>query len=455
LPGAARLAGVGVFVATGLLLFAVALFMIGDRQMAFAKKFIIYTEFSRITGLQPGAVIRVAGAKAGSVIQIVPPAGPSGKFRVQLEIVEDLHQLVRTDSVATIETEGLVGGSFLAIATGSDRAAPAPPESTIAGREPFALSDLLQQMGDTIVRINATIEGLQTDLRNAIVSVGHTVDNTNDLIATVSADVKVMTSAGARISKNAAEISETLNRGEGTFGKLMKDDTLYRRATAIAADAEQITSGARQVIEQARKVLNEFQSKDGPAVSLAADLKQTLENARTAMAGFADNMEALKHNFLFRGFFNDRGYFNLASLTPAQYREGLLAGDRKRTVARVWLSSEVLFESDPAMPGGERLSEGGKLRLDSAIAPFLDRVGDGILIIEGYAREGTRDEQYLKSRVRATLARDYLIGKFQLSPTATGIVPLGADASGSPDNGRWDGTALAVFLDRPEGRDMR
>ena len=39
--------------------------MIGDRQMAFAKKFTIYTEFKKITGLQPGGIVRVSGAKAG------------------------------------------------------------------------------------------------------------------------------------------------------------------------------------------------------------------------------------------------------------------------------------------------------------------------------------------------------------------------------------------------------
>jgi hypothetical protein len=56
----ARLAGVGAFVLGGLLLFTVGLFMIGDRQMAFAKTFTVYTEFKNITGLQPGAIVRVS-----------------------------------------------------------------------------------------------------------------------------------------------------------------------------------------------------------------------------------------------------------------------------------------------------------------------------------------------------------------------------------------------------------
>src|SRR4026209_1231576 len=118
----ARLAGVGAFVLGGLLLFTVGLFMIGDRQMAFAKKFTIYTEFKKITGLQPGAIVRVSGAKAGSITQILPPDAPRGQFRGEVQIVEERHQLVRTDSLATIGTEGLVGGNYLGITTGSDSA---------------------------------------------------------------------------------------------------------------------------------------------------------------------------------------------------------------------------------------------------------------------------------------------------------------------------------------------
>src|SRR5215213_6433636 len=133
----ARLVGVGVFVLAALTLFTVGLFMIGDRQMAFAKKFTIYTEFKKITGLQPGGIVRVSGAKAGSIKKIITPNTASGKFRVEVEIAEDLHTLVRSDSLATIETEGLVGGSYLGIGTGTDTAPPAAPQSTIPSREPF------------------------------------------------------------------------------------------------------------------------------------------------------------------------------------------------------------------------------------------------------------------------------------------------------------------------------
>src|SRR5688572_27714229 len=175
--------------------------------MAFATKFTVYTEFKKITGLQPGAIVRVSGAKAGSITQILPPNKPSEKFRVELEITEDIHQLVRTDSLATIETEGLVGGSYLGIGTGSDAAAPVAPNATIAGKEPFDIADLMQQMGDTIAKVNETIERvngtfdeMKADVQGTVLAIGDTVDNANALIIDVSADVKKMAAAGATIA---------------------------------------------------------------------------------------------------------------------------------------------------------------------------------------------------------------------------------------------------------------
>ena len=444
----ARLVGVGAFVIGGLLLFTVGLFMIGDRQMAFAKKFTIYTEFKKITGLQPGAIVRVSGAKAGAITQIVPPNGPGGKFRVELEITEDLHPLVRTDSLATIETEGLVGGSFLGVGTGTEQAAAAPPKSTIPSKEPFEISDLMQQMGDTIAKVNQTIDEMKDDVQRAVVAIGDTVDNANGLITAVSDDVKKMAAAGGRISEDAARISEGLRSGRGTVGKLLHDDELYRRATAVAKQAEQIAADTRQVVEKARKALEELQTKDGPIQSVVADVKETMDGARIAMSAFAENMEALKHNFLVRGFFNDRGFFNLATLSPAEYRAGALTRKGARRTVRIWLGAPVLFESDPEKPDSERLTDVGKARLDSAMGAFVDQVPSGALIVEGHAQQGTKDEQHLLSRQRASSVRSYLIGRFELDPLLTGVMPLGSDSQGSPNGAPWDGVALAVFQDK-------
>ena len=446
----ARLVGVGVFVLTGILLFGIALFMIGDRQMAFARRFTLYTEFSRVSGLQPGAIVRVSGAKAGDVKDIEVPTSPAKKFRVRMELSEELHPLIRTDSVAAIQVEGLVGGTFLAIATGSEGAPRAPENSTIPSQEPFQFADLLQQMSDTVQKINSTIDDLQDDVQHAVQSIGETVDNTNALINDVSDDVKTMASAGGRISGDVAEISDSIRNGQGTVGKLVKDDELYRRVTAIAKDTEEISNSVREVVTQARNTLNSLQAKNGPAQGFTSDVKQTLDDARDAMAGLAENMDALKHNFLFRGFFKSRGYFSLSALSPADYRKGVLTAKGERKPVRIWLRSSVLFDVDPET-NRARLTDDGKARLNSAIEPFLDRMTNTVLVVEGYSQANGRDAQYLESLDRASAAREYLIGRFHLDPQGVGAIPLSNESTDTPDRRPWDGIALALFMEKAKG----
>ncbi|MEO6238822.1 MAG: hypothetical protein ABIQ52_17645, partial [Vicinamibacterales bacterium] len=382
----------------------------------------------------------------GSITQILPPESPSGKFRVKVEITEDLHQLVRTDSLATIETEGLVGGSFLGIATGTDAAPRVASDGTIAGKEPFEIADLMQQMGDTVKKVNDTFDDMKAEVEGTVVAVGDTVDNANKLLVDISPNVKKMAAAGARVSSDAAQIAEQIRTGRGSIGKLINDDGLYKRVTGIAAQADGIAADTRKLVENAKKTLEGFQSKDGPVQGMTVSVKQTMDDARSAIEGLAENMDALKHNFLLRGFFKKRGYFDLAQMAPAEYRRGALTKGSDRRVFRVWGRAEQLFEPEPDHPENERLTAPGKEWVDAAIAPHLEYVASGIVIVEGYAQPGTRDEQYLRSRARAGLVRDYLIAKFHLDPQATGAVPLGGESTDSPGKAPWDGVALAVIL---------
>ena len=111
-----KLVGAGAFVVFGILLFTIALFMIGERRMLFEKRFPVYAEFAKLGQLEQGAAVRVAGLDAGEVTEIQIPGSPAGKFRVKMEVREDLHGLVRTDSVANVQMEGLVGAIFVWIA---------------------------------------------------------------------------------------------------------------------------------------------------------------------------------------------------------------------------------------------------------------------------------------------------------------------------------------------------
>jgi hypothetical protein len=155
----------------------------------------------------------------------------------------------------------------------------------------------------------------------------------------------------------------------------------------------------------------------------------------------------MKHNFLLRGFFNRRGYYDLDAISPAEYRKGVLENG-KRKAMRIWLADAVLFEPGP--DGNPVLTEDGRARIDSAMAAYLDYLPSSPIVVEGYATDGTVQERFRRSRLRAGAVRGYLLARYELPPQILGSIALGHEAPGSPDGSRWDGVALTLFLDRAE-----
>ncbi len=128
---AARLIRVGVFVVGGLLIFALGLFMIGDRRFLFADLFTVNAEFTQVAGLQDGAAVRVNGMEAGEVTDIAIPQSPAGGFVVRMRLREELRPLVRADSVASIRTDGVISAATTSRST-QEPSKPRP--SPTAGR---------------------------------------------------------------------------------------------------------------------------------------------------------------------------------------------------------------------------------------------------------------------------------------------------------------------------------
>jgi len=436
-------AAVGAFVLGGVLLFGVGLFLIGDRRMLFDRSVQIYTEFANIAGLEEGGKVRVGGMDAGEVASIQVPANPSARFRVKLRVREDFHQLLRVDSLATIQTDGLVGNKFIQIEPGTDQAQVVPPLGTIPSREAFELSEMLQRMSDTVDLIRTTIVDLKSGIDGALASVTDTANEAQDLMNDIGSEAREIMASTQKVSNNLNAIVAGLRDGKGTVGKLLTDESVYTSVKKISADAAQAVASLREASEQAKAAIADFRGENGPLKGVSGDFQQTLASARDAMQDLEENTEALKHNFLFRGYFNRRGYFDLDELSVEQYRQGALE-TRERRALRIWVRAAVLFETDAN--GNERLTADGQARLDSAMSQFVRYPRNSPFVIEGYAPGPTNNERFLTSRRRCQLVRDYLVGKFALDPAFVASMPMGQESTDSPDGNRWDGVALALFV---------
>jgi phospholipid/cholesterol/gamma-HCH transport system substrate-binding protein len=438
-----RLAAVGAFVIGGVILFAVGLFLIGSRRMMFGDTFHVYAEFAEIAALEHGAKVRVAGMDAGEVEQIQVPSGPTQKFRVRMRVRSDLHPIIRLDSVAAIQNDGLVGNKYVQIEAGTERSPIVTDQGTIRSREPFEFADLLQKMSGTIDAVNTTIVALQAEVDEAVGSITDTATSARTLINDVGVQAQAILASSQRVSADLQTIVAGVKEGRGSVGKFVNDDTVYQNVQKISSDAQRAMADLRTAAAQAKDAIAEVRGQGGPIKGLATNLTDTLTSARDVMADLEDATEALKHNFLLRGFFTRRGYFDLDDVSVEQYRQGVLQTKDRRAL-RIWIRGDLLFERDAT--GAEHLTEGGKTRLDSAMSQFVKYPRTSPFVIEGYADRPTADERFLLSRSRAQLVRDYVVGKFGLNPSFVTTMPLGKDAQDSPAGNTWDGVALAIFV---------
>jgi len=207
----------GLFVAGGLALFVLAIFIIGKQKNLFNPVFKLTTTFYNVSGLQVGNNIRFSGIVIGTVdnIGIINDS----TVRVGMLIRKEVKQFIKSDSQVAIGSEGLIGDRLLIISQGSFDAP-------------------LVREGEQL----ESVEPVETDA--------------------IMLNLKVTAENAEVITRELAEIMLKINTGEGTLGRLIQDTTIAR------------------------------------------NIDQTIINLKKSSKGLDENMEAAKHNFLLKGFFN-------------------------------------------------------------------------------------------------------------------------------------------------------
>src|SRR5438552_619894 len=124
-------ARLGAFIIVALLAFGFMVFLLGDKQLLFSRTYRINAPFDNVAGLEEGAPVRAGGVRIGTVKSIQLPHKPEDKINVELDLADSTHDVIKKDSIATIETEGLLGNKYIAVSFGSSDAEQARNGDTI------------------------------------------------------------------------------------------------------------------------------------------------------------------------------------------------------------------------------------------------------------------------------------------------------------------------------------
>jgi len=211
-----RVARLGAFIVVTLAILAAGVFVIGSKEYLFSSTYQLKAQFDNVAGLDAGAGVQVGGVHSGIVHSIELPHRPGEKVTVLMDLDRSTHEIVKRDSVATIETEGVLGNQFLAISFGSAGQPDVKDGDTLQSEPPMAMSDLLK-------KTNAMLDGGQLAILNAVQS-----------------------------TANLNSVTAKIDAGQGTVGALVNDKQLY---TNLA----QTTSTLRDTTVDAQAAVTGFQ----------------------------------------------------------------------------------------------------------------------------------------------------------------------------------------------------
>ena len=302
----------GVFVTIGLLIFAAAVYYIGNKQNLFGQTFTISAVFQNVSGLQPGNNVRYAGINVGTVDRLVIVS--DSKVRVEMVLVEEVRKFIRKDAVASIGSDGLVGNMLVNISPGAGAQPLVDDNDEIVSFSRIKTDDIFNALSST----NENLGLLTVDLLRITESINRgegtvaTLLNDTTLAFNLKTSIKNINTATYqmnRITRGLEEMVGQINEGQGLAGTLLKDTIFAQGLQQVMTDLQATGTELSTLSSSLRTSLEGIDQSDGLINTLmhdssaSYDLKQTLENLNHGTARFNENMEAMKHNFLFRKYF--------------------------------------------------------------------------------------------------------------------------------------------------------
>jgi phospholipid/cholesterol/gamma-HCH transport system substrate-binding protein len=224
---------VGIMVVVSLIVFGVAVFFISGQAGFFTRHYTLKAYFSSAGDLREGAQVRLAGIGVGSVakIGISPYDDPRRAVEVDLKIARTFQKQIRTDSVASVETVGLLGDSYVDLTRGTTGHDVMEDGGAVKTAEKADIAAVMQNTNEVIMNLNtlsSKLDDITTHIQQGKGSMGKLLYDEalyNKMNATVS---------------SAQAMMDQVQSGKGTIGKLMADDTLYNRTLSTIDRLNQI-----------------------------------------------------------------------------------------------------------------------------------------------------------------------------------------------------------------------
>lgn len=317
---------VGIFILIGIAILVVTVFTLGGQKKTFVKSFTVNAVFNDVGGLLKGGNVWFSGVKIGTVKRI--SFYGNSQVEVSMSIATEAQSHIHKNAMAKIGTDGLIGNKIVVI-YGGDSALPQVESND------FLSSSTALSTDDMLATLQANNKNL-LEITNDFKSISKKIDNGNGALATLLNDPKMagklnstidnldatvsnfktVSFASKNIFSNLQHFSGKINKPGNSVNDLVSDTIMYNSMKETLSELEKSSEAVSKFttnLKLASERLNQKDNVTGVLLndsSAASSIKITLKNLETSSQKLDEDLKALQHNFLLRGFFRKKAKSN-------------------------------------------------------------------------------------------------------------------------------------------------
>ncbi|MBC8045556.1 MAG: MCE family protein [Fimbriimonadaceae bacterium] len=307
---------VGLFIFIGLIFFTVGVLAIGNINKTFTKTFLIKTVFDDVSGLQPGNNIWLSGVKIGTVKEI--NFNENTQVEVIMKIEKKSQQYIRKNAKAKISSEGLIGNKIIVISGGTPDSAPVENGDALPIEKTYSTEKMMNTLQENNINMLTITDNLKIMSEKMIEGQGTIGKLLNDetLYKNLEHTVATLTRAAENTQELTASVSnftKKLNEKGGFANDLVTDTIIFNNIRQSVAQLKEVISTADEFANNLKDASVDINNNTNSPLGIllhdeksAASLKLSIQNLESSTEKLDETMEALQHNFLLKGYFKKK-----------------------------------------------------------------------------------------------------------------------------------------------------
>lgn len=313
---------VGIFIVIAIVILLVAVFTLGGEQKTFTKKFPLKVVFNDINGLKEGNNIWFSGVKIGTVKRI--RLNGFSNVEVTLNLEEKARPFIHQDATAKITSDGLLGNKIVVIYGGTANL-PAVETNGFIGIHKVGLDEdmfgLLNASNKNLLDITNNLKSISNKLNSEEGTLGKLINDSsmaNSLETTLN-NLKTFSDHSKNVIADIEVFTEKMNTEGSSINKLFTDSTMFDSIKTSVAQIKQVAATVNDFannindfaknIKTASSGLQDSSTMAGMLLNnkkMTVHLESTIKNLESASKKLDEDLEAVQHNFLFRGYFRKK-----------------------------------------------------------------------------------------------------------------------------------------------------